>query len=297
MLEIKSLLTNSNNKTIHNKIRTLDELVWGNKMQWSNLETWLDNFKKRQEQEFALELLSNFTYYNHNEIKSLCRSGYELLKNKIKLDFIKNNISISDMDDAIKENCYFVGTWGEHVIKSGPHLLLPFAKVNKLAKYNIFKTSITKIPKTAQYVIFFDDMIGSGRQATAYWENEVVKAKSKFPNTKFYYLVLVTTLDGIKLISKKTDMEIIPVITLNDKHKAFSKNSIYFPDSNKREKIKQMCLHYGKICHPEAPLGFGDGQLLVGFSHNIPDNTLPIIWSTENEWNGIFPRDDGGNEI
>ena len=58
-----------------------------------------------------------------------------------------------------------------------------------------------------------------------------------------------------------------------------------------------MCLQYGKMAYPKAPLGFDDGQLLIGFSHNIPDNTVPIIWSTENEWNGIFPRDDGGNEI
>ena len=35
--------------------------------------------------------------------------------------------------------------------------------------------------------------------------------------------------------------------------------------------------------------GYKDSQLLLGFTHNTPDNTLPIIWKEEN-WIPIFKR-------
>ena len=39
-------------------------------------------------------------------------------------------------------------------------------------------------------------------------------------------------------------------------------------------------------------LGFKDCQLLLGFNHNTPDNTLPIFWYDEKNynWYPIFKR-------
>ena len=37
---------------------------------------------------------------------------------------------------------------------------------------------------------------------------------------------------------------------------------------------------------------FRNGQLLIGFHHNVPDNTLPILWfdSPNADWRPIFRR-------
>jgi len=42
----------------------------------------------------------------------------------------------------------------------------------------------------------------------------------------------------------------------------------------------------------QTALGWGDCQLLLGFYHNTPDNTLPVIWYDEDEinWYPIFRR-------
>ena len=42
-----------------------------------------------------------------------------------------------------------------------------------------------------------------------------------------------------------------------------------------------MCRHYGTDLLPGHELGFDDGQLLIGFFHNVPDNTLPVIWQRQ----------------
>ena len=55
-----------------------------------------------------------------------------------------------------------------------------------------------------------------------------------------------------------------------------------------------MCWKYGKTMLGEKhALGFEDSQLLLGFHHNIPDNTLPIMWFDGPDrvpWKPIFRR-------
>ena len=52
---------------------------------------------------------------------------------------------------------------------------------------------------------------------------------------------------------------------------------------------------YGEALVPAHPLGYDDSELLLGFSHNTPDNTLPIIWFEKEHgatepWYPIFRR-------
>jgi len=39
-------------------------------------------------------------------------------------------------------------------------------------------------------------------------------------------------------------------------------------------------------------LGFGGDGYMFGAYYNIPDNTLPIFWSSQNDWNYLFKRYD-----
>ena len=56
---------------------------------------------------------------------------------------------------------------------------------------------------------------------------------------------------------------------------------------------EQMCRFYGSSLVPGDPFGYDNGQLLIGFHHNTPDNTLPIFWYDEpggTSWTPIFKR-------
>jgi hypothetical protein len=60
-----------------------------------------------------------------------------------------------------------------------------------------------------------------------------------------------------------------------------------------RAEVEAMCRRYGDRLVSTYPLGFGDCQLLIGFHHNTPDNSLPIIWFVEPDglpWTPIFKR-------
>lgn len=57
--------------------------------------------------------------------------------------------------------------------------------------------------------------------------------------------------------------------------------------------LREMALCYGKLLLPLHPGGFDDNQLLIGFHHNTPDNTLPIIWAegtVTQAWTPAFRR-------
>ena len=51
-----------------------------------------------------------------------------------------------------------------------------------------------------------------------------------------------------------------------------------------------MCKRVGAQLNPSAPLGYGGCQLLLGFAHNVPNNTLPIFWLQDEAWFPVFKR-------
>jgi hypothetical protein len=93
--------------------------------------------------------------------------------------------------------------------------------------------------------------------------------------------VLFATEAGLKEIRAKTIFDSVDaVFKLDESYKCFARDSRYFIENNpavERESCKKMCLSYGTRLWDRHPLGYEDGQLLIGFHHNTPDNTLPII--------------------
>ena len=64
------------------------------------------------------------------------------------------------------------------------------------------------------------------------------------------------------------------------------------PNDLPKSEAELIARHYGELLNPGQPLGYKNSQLLIGFQHNVPDNTLPIM-SRERvspPWHPIFPR-------
>lgn len=67
------------------------------------------------------------------------------------------------------------------------------------------------------------------------------------------------------------------VFELDETYKCLSNESRYFsvmPSSINREHLKKINHHYGSLICPGNSGGFENGQLLLAFNHNTPDNTL-----------------------
>jgi hypothetical protein len=109
---------------------------------------------------------------------------------------------------------------------------------------------------------------------------------------------MIATEDAITTLSSLKGVTVLPCIMLDEKSKAFSDTSIVFAgylDSVKND-AQKICEYYGAKIIPNSnemqPLGFGNSGYMFGAYYNIPDNTLPIFWSSQNNWHYLFKRYD-----
>jgi hypothetical protein len=139
-------------------------------------------------------------------------------------------------------------------------------------------------------------MCGSGHQAQEYSRDIVCELKQIAPAIRTAYYVLFATSRALTNIRANTLFDDVNCIfDLDPSFACFGDLSrFYTKDDAKIDRgiARQIFEHYGKELWPDHPLGYGDCQLLIGFHHNTPDNTLPIIWYDEpgSPWHAMFKR-------
>ena len=229
--------------------------------------------------------------------------------------------------DAALERTLFLGVGNPS--ESGCHLLYYFRQENGLAKtrfihshevfqrkrfsgWQAFKAMLAMFsnhrdryagtltlrhPEINRY-IFIDDFCGSGHQGVAYSRDIVEDLKSFNPAIEVSYFVLFGTANGMERVRKNTVFDVVEcVFELDASFQCFSPTSRYFSSPSPTEIAasfaEQMCREYGIRLVPAGPFGHDNCQLLLGFQHNTPDNTLPIFWCDESggtPWTPIFKR-------
>ena len=317
-------------KNLEAKIKILNETLWDNRALKPDLEKWLANFSDEKEQLHALYLLSKFIYFGAVPMKKLLKSLYHDLYKYPIIDCIRRNNN-DTLDKAIIEpafkikenNTRFLGVGNPS--ESGAHLLYFFRQENKLSKKLFIYTDEVidrngttehlHFPNVKHYV-FIDDFCGSGSQATTDTNIKrcVSNLKRLSADIKISYLMLFATTNGIETVRNSGLYDYVEaVIELDNTYKCFDEKSRLFPIKDgflfEKDFTREFCFRLGRpliqsILEKEIPkdkleeysdyaaLGWGDCQLLLGFYHNTPDNTLPIIWYDEDEinWHPIFKR-------
>ncbi|NOR47198.1 MAG: hypothetical protein GQ533_04020, partial [Methanosarcinaceae archaeon] len=239
---------------------------------------WIAQFPFFDWKIYALKLLSNITYYKMDDID-------ESLEEIKKYISGLNNFVISDI---------------EGIEKSSVHL---FYSLNKLIEDGIeFVLSQNLDPSDSRNIVFIDDMIGTGHQASKYVNK--LKDGGKIGHQKLYYYAIIGLEDGINEIKKSGLFEVVLTrkVIYNT---AFNTGNIFSPeDSGVAKEMastigEQLTEGLDKI----GPLGYENSGALVFFGHNSPNNSLPIFWAsgkckilesldedTEVNWTPLFPR-------
>ena len=240
---------------------------------------WITQFPFFDWKIYALRLLSNITYYKMDDIDE---SLEEIKKYLSGL----NDFVISDI---------------EGIEKSSVHL---FYSLNKLIADPSIKFVLSQNldSSDSRSIVFIDDMIGTGHQASKYVNK--LKDGGKIGHQKLYYYAIIGLEDGINEIKKSGLFEI--VLTKKVIYKtAFDTGYIF--NSEESGEAKEMASTIGeqltKGLDKIGPLGYENSGALVFFGHNSPNNSLPIFWAsgkckileslgedTEVNWTPLFPR-------
>jgi len=307
-------------ENLKDQIQKLSTWLWGKSILSEDIDLWLKNFRELEpdrEKYIALSLLSQFMFYDLREVRQAMKSIYKdkfilPLISKYKDDTKSYNLQdYSDNIDWIMRKTVFASVGNPS--ESSSLLLYFFRQRNKLAKdffvhshqllANDFKES------DLEYLIYIDDISGTGGQAIKILGDIIPKIKSKYTNIKIlYFTIFATTVALERLESSELFDKVDTVFELDETYKIFSDESRYFSKTlsiEDRDFFKKACrtcyrdkweLNDDDISRQDGGVlnkdecGYADGQLSLGFFYNIPNNTLPIFWAESNDWKPIFKR-------
>lgn len=165
---------------------------------------------------------------------------------------------------------------GDSSATSGTNLLYNLCKQMEIGRKCFLYQHFQKIDLTGiRAMVFIDDIIGSGNQATRF-----ARKKLSDIQVEKYYLVLFAFEAGLEKVRKEARFKkVIAAKELSEEYKAFSPKSRYFSNAEVKKRLEGICRKYGDRLYPKNPLGYEDSQSLLVFPHNVPNNTLPIIWA------------------
>lgn len=301
-------------------IQALDTCVWHNGVDASTIEEWLREFGVDGEtgsegRKHALYLLSRFMYFGDAEVRALLRALYrDHYRYPIIASIRKNNGDTRDEEllqteyGRVLGSTRFLGMGNPS--ESGTHLLYHYRQENDLTSrlfispHEIFdltqKEPALADPAITRYV-FIDDFCGSGIQGVRYSREVLQRIRAAAEQTgvtpTVAYHVLIGTSKGLQRVQQNAQFdELACVLELDESFRAFEPMSRYFrnpPSGIDRETAMALARRFGEELSPGKGLGFDGGQLMLGFFHNTPNNTLPIFWHpghTERTWHPVFRR-------
>lgn len=247
---------------------------WNSK--FSEIIAWLKSFEP-SEIESAIKILENIQYYDDNRIRTIVSK-------------LARKISVA-LGDAITNTLFF--PLGTSSASSGSMYIYQYWKELNLSESNFKLENFRTYINDSINIVFFDDIIGSGNQATKFFKNHLKNASANC-----YYFSLLGLKRGITYIQENAGFKLVAAGTeLSDEEMSFTPNSQVFT-KEEQDILKPICQKYGKILYEKYPLGYDNTQALIVFPHNTPNNTLPIIWASEkNEardskkiWSPLFER-------
>jgi hypothetical protein len=308
---------------LRKRVTVLSERVWEGRNRWPEIQAWLDNFNGRSgldqdvERLHALFLLSQFLFIGSIETRVLLQAVYRDLflipliqEVRAALGGVRDLSSVEVTLRAALQTTRFLG--GGNPAESGVHLLYYFRQENELPKglfldsAAIFTTTQRSDgttqrglanPDVDRYV-FIDDVCGSGETAENYSRNILAELVALKPDAKLYYLAMFASADGMERVRTKTRFlrNSGAVFELDESYKCLSEKSRIMhaaPAHIDKDALRRVALTYGRLLWPDYPGGFDDNQLLLGFHHNTPDNSLPILWQEGSQalpWIPAFKR-------
>ena len=281
-----------------------DLVYQGKSLAEDRVRTWLDQFGRGENQNLALRLLERLKskgYYSEESIHSRCKTLHGLM-----LEELASGGAFAKVVEKRRIKNIFVSHF-EGEGRSGGRMLHAYRNANALVA-----SLVGSMEDAARFVkghverdracavVFIDDFIGTGGSCVEGLERFRVKLDAigmKLDKLVVGVAALVGVKAGVDAVRANDYMSCHVVTTdeLGPEERAFAPQGGVFEDEEDRNAARRLCEGIGKVLEPKQPLGFGDCQALVCFSHRCPNNTLPIFYKggvmyQGREWIPLFPR-------
>jgi hypothetical protein len=263
----------------------------GHYVEVSGVRRWLNQFPDGWPQRLMFKLLQHLQFYN--EVKIL---------EKLKVIHSHVTAELGDAKKQSRTNASILVVAAGNVAQSGPTYARRYRTANKLTGHNIVAlrevASRLNTPGM-KAIVLIDDIIGTGGTYITALEtlSRACGQQLQENNIRVFATAIFGLEEGcINLQSAGEALGLpievfVPDIIAEDERCFGPKSKVYEAEEDRNEAL-QIATEYGSRLQSEQPLGFRNGQLLVVFNDNCPNNSLPILWSPgrNGSWYPLFRR-------
>ena len=255
------------------------------------VRAWLEQVGDNSEQRVAFTMLQHLRFYSEDEVRGRMHEAHGiitrgLLDKRAYRQLKRSDVLVSYLDGAGK---------------SGAHFARLYIEENGIYRDNLVEIATLSQAvrrEGTQVLVFVDDFIGSGNSASQYLERLCLQCGDdlRASGLRIFLVAVAAFCSGTDKVASTVDRLALPMKihtceVLDDSYKCFSPTSKIFTSDVDRLKAKDLAYSRGVVLCKQAPLGYNDGQALVVFSHNCPNNSLPILWEKSDHWLPLFRRD------
>ena len=236
------------------------------------IKEFISQFEDYDDKETFIQLLQNYIYLDRKTQQSILHSFFEDIANKKKLEYNKTLYSVIESEEDVKN--------------SSNTLLEEYKMLNNIE--NQFSIEVGTYKLAGYNLVFFDDVVGSGKTVIEFLEKYLEDLK----NVTLYFYILFLTENGRKNIEarcKELNLNVTIVF-----HKMLGKclDTIFTENAQlKREQIKKHGKNIYKKSNHKEILGFEDTEIILTTFRNTPNNTIiQFRKDRKNKWESLFPR-------
>ena len=145
--------------------------------------------------------------------------------------------------------------------------------------------------------MFVDDFVGTGDSVCGYLSalSGEVREKLVSRDLRAFLVVVAGFVSAVERVNRTVSELEVPIKVhvcdpLDESYHCFGERSRIFPSEAERLAARDLAYRKGVMLCKQAPLGWGGSQSTVVFSHNCPNNALPILWDQNEHWHPLFRR-------
>ena len=278
-------------------VTTSWDLYQGREITTEDVRAWLSQVESNLEQRLLFKVLQNVRFVREAEVREKFAVAHSSIRRKLPVVVKKsraqhrNDIVVTYADSPGKSGAFFAGL---------------YANTNEIVSANVVSPDnlsdiFTKLDAGRPLgLVIVDDMIGTGR--TLVDKLQELSESFLLKNTEIDITVSVVVMTATRvgerrvrkyLVDSMPNADLVICELLEDKHFAFGDSLGFWETQEEKSKALTLLRDLGIRVQKRQPLGFENQGLLLTFSRNCPNNSLPILHGsgrTSSPWHPLFPR-------
>ena len=235
-------------------------------------KAWIDQFDE-EDLGTALELLHCLTVYSADAVRQMCQMAVQLLRKKIGDE---SEVLVVPVGPASK---------------SGHMLAYFFRTATDLKSSQFMSGPQDSRLESARVIAYLDDYVGTGDQFLR-WRDSF-RRDLKGRSVRELYVSLVGVDRGLERIRETAGIDTVCTDIRGERSDCSS-----VPD----DFLEKYSAGLYQVRGQDMWDGYGHARATVAFFYNVPNNTVPIVWSDGcnsrgQEWEPLLTRYEGGGQL